>query len=216
MPLWAYTGASFSFCLRNTLLDGLTVKNLSHFFSFFLFPFLGMSFLSFFGLLSMPNPQLGKVESVREPTREQSSTTEGWSWWINTSSFLPTQWENSEVCPPTVSHMVPSGIAIQLPTVLKHASDQFSLSFFPFLSHFSIHLFSKGDLVHIIRREPSLPQSCFLGLCCTLILQRGSAWALLSSILCVPSSPVCDGLAQLHAFILVFLCKVWPTKVLGI
>lgn len=116
------------------------------------------------------------------------------------------------MCPLTVSQMVPSGIAFQLPTVLKHALGHLLCSFSSFLSHFSIPLFSKGELV---QKEPSLPQSSFLGLYCTWLLQRGSAWTLLISILYLLPC-LCGGLAQLCAFILVFLCAEYdPPKYWG-
>ena len=113
--------------------------------------------------------------------------------------------------------MVPSGIAFELPTVLKHPSAHISLSFYPFLSHFSIHLFSKGELVQIIRREPSPP--VFFS---RLVLYFGTSKRFCLNPACLHSLSVfllpclCDGLAKLHGFILVFLCaKCDPPKCWG-
>lgn len=85
----------------------------------------------------------------------------------------------------------PHWIAFQLSIVLKHPSAHISSSFFPFLSHFSIHLFSKGELVQIFRKEPS-PPVLFSRLVLYFWYFRKvllkPCWSPFS--ICIPSSPV--------------------------
>lgn len=119
------------------------------------------------------------------------------------------------MCSPAVSQIVPSGIAFLLPTVVKHASAHLSLSFPPFLSHFSVHLFWNGKLVQIIRKEPSSPWSSLLGCialwCFKEILLEP---CLLPFSICIPSSPRWWACKTPRLYSCFSVCKVGPTNVL--
>lgn len=104
--------------------------------------------------------------------------------------------------------MVPIGIAFQLSIVLKHPSAHISSSFFPFLSHFSIHLFSKGELVQIFRKEPSPPVLFSRLVLYFWYFRKVFLKPCLSPFsICIPSSPVYGmGLQNSMPLFLIFLC----------